>query len=260
MNEIFLFAIIVVAVLAVIIGIWGWWMQMSVFMRYQVNNKRKTGENKNGKMVAEELLKKLGYYDVRVRRTSYLWLLFFFKWGNRYSPRRNTIFLYRNVLMRDTITAVAIATQKVGLVIQHKRGEKQMMFRAKWELWTRLAPNLFLPIIVIGLLLDLYANGFDMQASAFGYITLIAAIISIAYTLFAFIALYLIIPTERRAGELAMDAIQKHGTIPCVHFNRIQKLYNAQVNVYKADFALAVLNLILDILYVAAKLANSRKK
>jgi Zn-dependent membrane protease YugP len=254
----FLIAIGLVAVAILVLGIWGFFLQMSVFFRYNANNHRKAGD-KTAREVAEDMLHKLGYDDVRVRKTSYFWLLIFYKWGNRYSPRRNSIFLYRNIINKKSVTAVAIATQKVGLVMQHRNGEKKMKFRAKWELWTRLAPNMFLPIISVGLALDFVVNGMDYTTGTFGFITLAFVILALAYTIFAMVALYLVIPTERRAGVLAFDVIKKYNLIPAEHHDRVLGLYRVQVNVYIADFILAILNLALDILQVAARASKNAK-
>ena len=242
-------------ILVVIFGIWGAFLQLSIFFRYQKNNKKHIG-GKTAKQVAEEMLKNLGYGDVRVRRASYFWLIFFSKWGNRYSPRRNSIFLYGNILNKDTVTAVALATQKVGLVIQHRNGEKKMKFRARWELWTRMAPNLFLPIVTIGAIIDFFVNGPEL--TSFGYITLAFVGIAIVWTLIAFYALYLIIPTERRAGVLALEAIKKQNLIPSEHLPAVESMYKTYVKKYIADFVLALLELILDILYIALR-ATSKK-
>ncbi|MDR0461772.1 MAG: zinc metallopeptidase [Christensenellaceae bacterium] len=250
-SDALVIAVIVIGILAIGFSIWGGFMQWSVFFRYQANNRRRV-EGKTAKQVAEEMLAKLGYTDIRVEKTSYLWLLFFYKWGNRYSPGRKTIFLYKNILNKNTVTAIAIATQKVGLVIQHKQGDKKMKFRAKWEVWTRLAPNMFIPIITIGAIIDFALSGGDM--TKFGIVTLVFVGLSIAYTVIAFYALYLVIPTERRAGQLAFEEVQKNNLIPAEHLDRVKGLYDAQVNVYIADFVLAILNLILDVLYVASKI------
>jgi Zn-dependent membrane protease YugP len=248
-NNALVIAIIAVCILAIIFSIWGGIMQWSVFFRYQANNRRHV-EGKTAKQVAEQMLAKLGYNDIRVEKTSYLWLLFFYKWGNRYSPKRKTIFLYGNIINKNTVTAIAIATQKVGLVIQHKQGDKKMAFRAKWEIWTRLAPNMFIPIITIGALIDLFLSGGNM--TKFGVVTMVFVVIAIIYTVVAFYALYLVIPTERKAGQLAYDEISK-GLIPAEYLDKVKGLYDAQVKVYIADFVLAILNLIMDILYIASK-------
>ena len=250
-------AIIIVAILIVIIGIWGAFLQLSIFFRYQRNNRKHIGNGRTAKVVAEEMLGNLGYTDIQVARASYFWLIFFSRWGNRYSPRRKKIFLYRNILNKDTVTAVALATQKVGLVIQHKNREPRMMFRAKWELWTRLAPNLFLPIVTIGVIIDLLLNGGNVTG-AFGVVTLVFVGIAIVWTIIAMYCLFLIIPTERRAGQLALDIIKQNNLLPAEHINAVEAMYATYVKRYIADFVLAILQLVLDILYIAAKVAARR--
>jgi len=254
---VFFVAILIIAITMMVVGIWGTLLQWSVAWRYMKNNRRKIEGGKTARQIAEEMLAKLGYGDVRVRKTSILWLFFFCKWGNRYSPRRNTIFLFRNILNKSTVTAVAIATQKVGLVIQHRTGEKQMKFRAKWELWTRMAPNLFIPIVSFGIFLDVCFNYANL--TPFGIVTMIFAGLAIVYTIIAFYCLYLIIPTERRAGELAFKAITQYNLIPAQYLQAVEDLYKVQVRVYIADFIMAILNLILDILYLIMKIAKNGK-
>jgi len=160
-------------------------------------------------------------------------------------------------LNKDTVTAVALATQKVGLVIQHKNREPRMMFRAKWELWTRLAPNLFLPIVTIGVIIDLLLNGGNVTG-AFGVVTLVFVGIAIVWTIIAMYCLFLIIPTERRAGQLALDIIKQNNLLPAEHINAVEAMYATYVKRYIADFVLAILQLVLDILYIAAKVAARR--
>jgi Zn-dependent membrane protease YugP len=255
-NDILVIGFIIAAILVVIFGIWGAILQWSILFRYQANNRKHIG-GATAKQVAEQMLQSLGYGDVQVRRASYFWMFFFTKWGNRYSPRRNSIFLYGNILNNDTVTAIALATQKVGLVIQHRNGEPKMKFRAKWELWTRMAPNLFLPIVTIGVIIDLVVNG--AESTTFGYITMGFVALAIIWTLIGFYALYLIIPTERRAGELALGVIKQHNLIPAQFIPNVEAMYRTYVKKYIADFVLALLELIMDLLWLAMKLQSKRK-
>jgi Zn-dependent membrane protease YugP len=242
-------AILVLSVFAIGVSIWGSILQFMVFWKYRSGNHKKVG-GQTAKQVAEQMLQSLGYTDIQVRATSILWLFFFYKWGNRYSPTRKTIFLYRNILNKSTVTAIAIATQKVGLVIQHKQGDKKMAFRAKWEIWTRLAPNMFLPIVSIGVILDVL---FYNVIGYMGIFSLVFVGIAVLYTLIAFYALFLIIPTERGAGDIALATIQQYKLVPEQYLSNIKSLYDCQVKVYIADFVLAIVNLIMDILYIILK-------
>jgi len=251
-------AIIIVGIATFVIGIWAGILQLMIFFNYRRNNRVHVGHNLTAYNVARKMLDDLGYNDIAVRQTSILMLWFFPRWGNRYSPRRKAIFLFRNIINSDTVTAVALATQKVGLVIQHKEREPKMIFRARWELWTRLAPNLFLPIITIGLLIDLAVNGGDI-AGAFGYITLGFVAFAILYTIIAFWALYLVIPTERRAGQLAMEKIVQFNLLPPQYHAETKRMLDTYVRLYIADFLLAILNLVMNILYLAAKIQQNRR-
>ena len=256
-----LVAIGLVLIAVVVFGIWGGLLQWSIFFRYTANNRKHIGNGRTAKVVAEEMLAKLGYTDIQVCKASIFWLFFFSKWGNRYSPRRKKILLYGNILNKDTVTAVALATQKVGLVIQHKKGEKQMEFRAKWEIWTRMAPNMFLPIVTLGALVDLFLVYYvGLPETLFGFITLGFVVLAIVWTVIAFRALYLIIPTERRAGELALEVIKQQNLIPAQFIPNVESMYATYVKKYIADFILAILELILDILYVALKAASKGKR
>ena len=251
-------ALLVLAVLILIVGVWASFLRFSILFRYLANNKKMTG-GKTAKQVAEGMLAKLGYTDIQVVKTSYLYMIFFPFWGNRYSPRRKKILLYKNILNKSTVTAIALATQKVGLVIQHKEGDKKMAFRARWEPFTRWAPNLFLPIVTAGFIIDLLVFRFNTAASGFGVITLIGLGFAILYTVIAMYAYFLVIPTERRAGELALQTIKEHGLVPEQYLPNIEALYKTYVKQYIADFLLAILSLVYDILYLLAKLKVLKK-
>lgn len=245
-------AIIIFGILAFIAAVWSAILQIQIFFGYMGNNRRKTENGKTAKEVAEEMLEKLGYHDITVGRASWLWFIFFQNWGNRYSPHRKKILLYGNILNKKTVTAVALATQKVGLVVQHKEGDKDMAFRAKWEKWTRPAPNLLIPIVTIGVLIDLFVNAWAFNGGTFGIISLVFLILAIAYTIIGFRALFLIIPTERRAGEIALKLIEENSLLASGDIERVGKLYKVYVKKYIADFVMAVLEIIIDILRVIA--------
>lgn len=251
-------AIIVLVIVAIIVGIWSMILRIQIFSRYRRNNRIDVGHGLTAQQVARQMLDNLGYHDVQVVRASYFWFWFFQNWGNRYSPRRNKILLYGNILNSSTVTAIALATQKVGLVMQHRAGEPKMVFRARWEFWTRMAPNLFIPIITIGLVIDLVVNGGDIADGAFGIVTLVFVGIAILYTLIAMGALYMVIPTERRAGQLALEKIQQYNLVPSEFIPNIQEMFATYVKAFIADFVLAIVNLLIDILWLVAKLSNRR--
>jgi len=246
-------AILIVALAIIIVGIWAAILQITIFFRYRRYNNIKVGNGRTAKTVAEELLRHAGITDVQVVKASILWFWFFNKWGNRYSPRRKKILLYKNILNNDSLTAIGLATQKVGLAIQHKNREPKMMFRAKWEIWTRLAPNLFLPIITLGLVIDLLVNGLDYNTGTFGYITIGFVGLAILYTIIALLMLFRVIGTERRAGEIALDLIRQNNLIDANNIDKIADYYKLQVRIYVLDFVLAVLNIVLDILQLLAR-------
>lgn len=261
MEDALLIAMAVVLILMIPATIWYIILKISIFARYQKNNKIMVSD-KTAKQVAEEMLERLGYTDIQVVRASYFWLWFFQDWGNRYSPRRKKILLYKNILNSSSVTAIALATQKVGLVIQHKNEEKKMKVRAKWEPWTRLAPNMLLPIVTIGLIIDFFVSySFSSgELTNFGIVTLVFAIIAVVYTLIAFYALFLIIPTEKRAGELALNLIREQNLIPAEYIEKVEGMYATYVKKYIADFLLAILNLIYDLLRIAYLVTKVTKK
>jgi len=99
---------------------------------------------------------------------------------------------------------------------------------------------------------------FGAESSAFGLITLVFVIIAIIWTIIAFYCLYLIIPTEKRAGQLALDVIKQNSLLQPEHLKAVEAMYATYVKKYIADFVLAILELIWDLLYIAVKLKGKK--
>lgn len=119
----------------------------------------------------------LGYNDIKVEKSGFFRAAFF---GNHYNPSKKTIYLRSSTYYGEHLTAIGLALQKVGLVIQDKRNSSS--FRARWFLQkiALFGPVFFIPIVLAGAIADLVIF-FVTGGSFTGIFTLVAALLGFGY-------------------------------------------------------------------------------
>lgn len=203
--------------------------------RYWAVNRHKTEHGLTGEQTAKMLLEVAGLTDVKVKKCNFFEAIFY---GNSYSCRKKLIRLRGHIFNRTTTMAVGIASQKVALAEQDRLGNKKLKVRSALWPWVTFAPLAFVPIVLIGLLLDL------LIAKGTFVMTIIGLIVGFIYYVGAFIATLLTIGVEKEANKASIELIKQSGLLSDEETNALQKVYNLFVLAYIADFILAILNLI----------------
>ncbi len=111
-------AIAVVSILAFVIRI-------SIFVKSHKYNREENSIDMPAQEIADSFLKETGIEGVQVKQAGFFRAIFF---GNSYSSYTKTIYLRKSIFQKKSLTAVAIACQKVGLAIQHKEQNKKFLF------------------------------------------------------------------------------------------------------------------------------------
>ena len=127
--------------------------QLVVIVGYWRGNRTQNSLGISGGEFARKLLDEKGLQDVQVKRCTLLRTLLF---GNHYSIARKTVFLRIMTINKTSVTSVAIAAQKVALAEQHRDGNKKMIVRGRLQGIGVFAPSLFLPLVIVGILMDLF--------------------------------------------------------------------------------------------------------
>lgn len=234
---------LVAAILAVITAIavvYACVARIVLWFRYHNLNNVETEGNQTAYEATRALLDANDMQDVQVKKCGFwrAWL-----WGNSYSVRKKTIFLRKGIINQKSITAVGVGLQKVGLAIMDKRGDKKIKTRSILLPLTYLAPTLFIPIVIIGLVFD-FVIGFT------GVPTIIAGIVGIVLYFLAFVYMIINIPVEKQANRLAMGIMEKSNFLTAEEREQVNKLFKSYITMYVVDFIIALLRIIQAILKI----------
>ena len=192
---------------------------------------------------ARLLLDERGLVDVEVERAGFFASIFV---GNTYSVSKRKIRLGYFTAKRARITNLAIVCKLVGLAKMHNDGEKNLR-AIELNRWLSWLPIIVLPLILIGLIIDLVgANGSWMY-------TIITSAIGIGITGFCFIISLIAIKKEFKAYNVGRDMINEIGILNEDEENKMKKLIGA----WKALALLNVLIVAFELLFFMLKLIFS---
>lgn len=245
MNALYIIFIIVGALLG-IAYIFALISKLAVWRSYVKGNGTPTENGLTGEEAATMLLEKLELSDVKVEKLSWFMASMY---GNHYNARTKTIYLRNNILKKPTVTSVALAIQKVALAVQHKNEDKAFKLKSKLQPLIVLAPILFVPLALIGVVLDVALRG------NIGVVSVIFLIIGLLFYLIAFIFTLINIPVEKNANKMALSIIKETNIIDASQHKLSEKIYKSYMVSYVADFIMSSLYLIYFILKVVLKVS-----
>lgn len=242
-------AYLVVSALLIVMAVVAIVMRIIVVCKYYAGNHQKTKSGKTSFQVAEEALAKAGMSDVKVKKAGFLRAFFI---GNCYSITKNTIFLRGSIADKDSITAVGLALQKVGVAKLCKSGDKKAITRNKLQFFDFFAPILFVPLVLIGVAIDILAfqNGIA---------SMISIGVGLLFVILGFIEKLLNIPVEKKANDMAMQTIKETNLLDAEEQSIIKKVFDAYIIAYVCEFIIAVLRLVQLVLEIAMNSQISKK-
>lgn len=239
-------AYLIVAVMLGIAIVVGFIAQIMIVVGYLKGNRRHNAAGITGAEAARRLLEQNGMPDVAVKKCGFWRMLVF---GNHYSISKRTIFLRKMIIDKDSITSVGIAAQKVGLAMQHRDGNKKFIVRSRLQALGVFAPILFIPVVLIGFVLDLVVFHSAVPI-------LLAVILGVIFVVLGFVTTVLNIPVEKAGIENAKAMLSASGYLDAEELAVISKVYRAYMIEYVTQFVIALLRIIEFILRV---LVSSRK-
>ena len=160
--------------------------------------------------------------DVEVKKMKGFASLFV---GNTYKAKTKAIRLRWTTWRRTTKTSLAMACKLVGLAKLHADGVKGIRM-VEANRWISGLPILFLPLTVIGLLVDL------LGAGNVGLYTLIFAGVGLVLTLISFIISIISVKIENKALKIGEDIILALGILSEQEEKKIKKLFKAWKTLY----------------------------
>ena len=232
--------IVLAAVVATVISIW-------LAIRYIKFNRRQNSKNITGGEAAREILDKNGLKHIKI--STFGSLLF----GNSYSHYFNKVRLRRLTKNKTSITSLAIGAEKSALAIMDKEGDKDMKHRVALTPFIYFGPLAFIPLIVIGVLIDFMIFNFS------GHATIISAAVGLLLYVISFVLSIKVLKTEVKAQKRACEILLKENMATEEEVNMMQelfKLYNIQ---YVIDIVIELLQMIMKVLEFVAKMQSNAK-
>lgn len=248
-------AIAVVSVLILVASVVALVLRIKIFFTYHIANRTKTSGGYTGRTAALTLLSDLGYNDIKVEKCGLFRMLFY---GNHYNPNKKTVYLGNTVYNGEHLTAIGLALQKVGLVIQDKRNSAA--FKSRWRLQkvALFGPIVFIPIVIVGAVLDL-CIALGTGGSFTGIFTLVSTLLGFAYFIVSFILSILVIKVEGKANRETLEIIKNYDFLTPVEQEEVAKVFSAYQAKYICDFLINLLQLIKLILKILLIILASSK-
>lgn len=230
--------IVVVGLVAIIISIW-------LSIKYMVYNRRMNSRNLAGHEAARKILDDNGLQHIKV---SVVGSMLF---GNSYSHYFKKVRLRRLTVKKPSITSLAMGAEKSALAILDKEGDPDMKTRIVLTPLMYLGPFAFIPIIIVGVAIDLLLFNFS------GVGTIVAAALGLGIYAISFVLSIMTLKTEKKAQARACEILAQEGLATDEEIEMMRslfKLYNIQ---YINDIVLEFLQLLLKVLQIVAKVQNS---
>ena len=230
--------IAVVAVISIGISIW-------LSIKYVVYNRRKNSANLSGKDAARKILDANGLQHIKV--STFGSLIF----GNSYSHYFKKVRIRRLTAKKDSITSLAIGAEKASLAILDKERDPDMVTRVRLTPLMYFGPFAFIPIVAIGVIIDLIYFNFS------GITTIIAAAVGIAIYAISFVLSIKVLKTEVKAQKKALEILKDENLATSEELDMMQELYKLYNIQYINDIIMEFLQLVLRVLEIIAKMQNN---
>ena len=153
---------------------------------------------------------------------------------DHYHPTKKQVNLSQGVYGSDSVAAVAVAAHEIGHVMQKKKGYLPYKLRTILVPITNIGSRLAFPLVLIGLLLEVYLAGSTTNGaySNVGFYTAIAGVVLYGTsTLFALATLPVELDASRRAKVMLLDA----GIIDEEEVPYVEKMLSAAAQTYLAS-------------------------
>ncbi|MBE7079913.1 MAG: zinc metallopeptidase [Clostridiales bacterium] len=213
----YLFFILIIAC-----AIWGASVSAKVRSAFQAYGGMPNSSRMTGYDTAVRLLRANGVNDItvgRVRGTL----------SDHYHPTKKVVNLSDGVYGNASIAAVAVAAHEIGHVMQKKTGYGMYRLRTALVPITNIGSRLALPLVLLGLILDLFVS--TSNASTGFYLALAGVALYGLSTLFALVTL----PVELNASRRAKEMLLQQGILRQEEIPYADKMLDAAAKTYVAS-------------------------
>ncbi|MBQ8885330.1 MAG: zinc metallopeptidase [Clostridia bacterium] len=181
--------------LLIVCALFSGWASRKVYTTYAAYAEDRVRSNMTGYDTAVRLLRANGIYDVSIGRVKG-------RLSDHFHPTKKIVNLSETTFGDNSVAAVAVAAHEIGHVVQKERGYIPYKIRTALVPITNFGARLALPLVLVGLLLELWLG----LAGDYGYIV---AMIGVALyglsTVFTLVTLPVELDASRRARKMLVE-------------------------------------------------------
>lgn len=233
-------ALAIVAIMIAIVGAYAFAVSIWLMVKYVKFNRTENSAGLTGQEVARKILDENGLNHIKVKATGSI--LF----GNSYSHFFKKVRLRRLTRHERSLTSLGMGAQKASLAILDKEGDHDMRKRIRLYPLITFGPFAFIPLIVIGALLDYFVF------SQTGVITLVLGGIGLLFYVYSIVLSVLTLKTEKKAQEKAYNILKERGLVTEEELASLRELFHLYNVQYINDIILSSLELLYFVLEILA--------
>lgn len=212
---IFLFSMLLCALLS-------GWASSKVHSAYRAYGSMPTRSRMTGYDTATRLLRANGIRNISVGRVKGTL-------SDHYHPTKKVVNLSESVYGNDSVAAVAVAAHEIGHVVQKKKGYLPYKLRSVLVPITNFGSRLALPLVLLGLILDVFV-GLNQNSNIGFYLAIVGVALYGLSTVFALVTL----PVEFNASKRAKKMLIKEGILTEEELPFADKMLDAAAMTYVA--------------------------
>ena len=238
-------ALMIVGTLITIVGMVSGVISIWLIVKYYRFNRRENSLGLTGIEIARKILDDNGLQDIEVKHTG---SLFF---GNSYSHYFKKVRLRGFIRHETSLTSIGMGAQKAALAILDKEGDLDMKKRIRLVPLITFGPFAFIPLILIGALLDFFVfNGNGICTAILGGLGLL-------FYVYAIVLSVMTLKTEKKAQNIAYDILENKYRITPEELSAMKELFHLYNVQYVNDIILSSLELIYRVLKIAVAIKSN---
>ena len=238
-------ASIVVGAVIILVALFSLGVSIYLAVKYVKFNRTMNKAGINGQETARKILDDNGLENIRVSVVGSL------MFGNSYSHYFKKVRVRRRTVKKNSISSMAMGAQKASLAVLDKEGDPDMKTRIVLTPLIFFGPIAFIPIIAVGLLLDIFVFNFS------GVATIVACCLGFAFYILSFALSVMVLKTEVKAQKKALEILEREGLADEEERGMMKELFRLYNIQYINDIILEFLELVYRVLMIIAKVQNS---